>query len=427
MAATAQTSDLSETELAMLVEDGVSSANMCSDLERWEQALPRSEEYAKLLLDIKGYQAVCSLPIDDLTKKDAQSALGDEPLAARLEDNVLTLFARGKKDQLYLCCSISSADWTALGQSNLFGTRLRLAEADKVLLKLALFAPAAGELSDFIHIRGKNAPPEPPFMADVKEGTKGQIIETTLASPELGEIRKLTIYLPPGHKADGSSSILVMADGRSTGYYARMIEPMITQGLIRPVAIIGVHSDVSAIIEPDKALTEIDVRALDYLPEWDKVYAPDLMATHPNRFEQHMRFVTDTLLPWVRTEYGLSTNRLDTGVTGQSNGGVFALYAGFRHPDTFGTSIPVSPGWGNYALRNITKTDTNKATFFIAAGLYEPTFLASAQASASSLEAADYEVTTTWNAAGHSPDQTEAMLFKYLPLAFPPTQNLTKP
>lgn len=419
IAAIAQSQNTPEAELAGLVKAGVGPSNFCTDLERWEQTLPRSEAHENLFADMKAYQAICSLPATNLTEVDAQAALGDAPLAADLTDNILTLFARSEKRDPLLCCSVSNAAWTKLGQSGLWAARLRLAEADKALLKLAIFDHEASDLSEPILIRGENAPAEALFMANPEDDTKGQVIEAALASPQLGEMRKLTIYLPPNHQGDGSTAVLIMADGQSAGYYARMVEPMIAAGLIKPLAIIGIHSGNRSIVDPDQALADYDVRALDYLPSFVQQHAPDLLSTHPNRFENHMSFVVDTLLPWAREKYGLSADRLNTGVTGQSNGAVFALNAGFLHPETFGTSIPISPGWRGHTMQDAPKLVGEAATFFIAAGLYEPGFLASAQASASGLRAAGYDVKTTWNAAGHSPDQTKAMLFKYLPQAFP--------
>lgn len=416
----AQTPLSPEADLLTLREAGVSSANFCADLERWEKTLGFTEEDAPLLQSIKGYQAACSLPAEDLSQADASAALGEEPLSVTLTGDMLTLFARSPENAPYLCCSIRSVAWKQLNQSGLWAGRLRIAQPDKALLQFSIFDPKASGLSDSILIHGANAPAKSLFMADPDLAHKGQLIETTLTSPELGETRKITIYLPAGHKADGSTSTLIMADGTATAYYARMVEPMIDAGLIKPLAIIGVHSGQGAIVNMDDALTEYDVRSLDYLPQWDEEYAIDLTKTHPNRFENHMSFVTDTLLPWARDEYGLSTKREDTGVTGQSSGGVFALYAGLLHPEVFAVSLPVSPGWRALALRQALPISGDTSAFFIAAGLYEPSFLRSAQASAESLNTAGYAVTTTWNAAGHSPDQTEAMLFKYLPLAYPP-------
>lgn len=404
---------------------GVGSGNTCKDLERWSKILPRTDDSseAKLLFtEIDGYHSACALPADDLTAEQAKTTLGDAPLHASLEGDTLTLFANTALNAPpAMCCTLWNFNWAKLGKDGLWGARTRLAEADKALIKLAIFDTAKGEMSEFIHLRGPNAPAEALFITDTEQELEGTMIETTLASPELGETRRLIIYLPPNHKPDETTATLIMADGDSARYYARMIDPMIKAGLIRPLALIGVPSGASGIVDPPEELTKYDVRSLDYLPEYDKIHTPEIIATHPNRFEKHMAFVTETLLTWVRTEYGLSSNRLDTGFTGQSNGGVVSLYAGYLHPEIFGISIPISPGWRNQALTELASAKGDKSKFFIAAGLYEPSFLASARASAAGLKAAGYDVTTTWNAAGHSPDQTEAMLFKYLPLAFPPS------
>ncbi|TDE18589.1 alpha/beta hydrolase [Dyadobacter psychrotolerans] len=58
---------------------------------------------------------------------------------------------------------------------------------------------------------------------------------------------------------------------------------------------------------------------------------------------QFLRFVKDTLKPFVDKEYRTKPDRLNTGMGGSSVGGLLAIYAALMFPDVFGRLMIFSP------------------------------------------------------------------------------------
>ena len=387
---------------------GVSPAMPCAWLDARLKQLAEevsAEDWRRARL----LNAVCALPTDDLTLADAEKALGDRPFSVALDDNSVTLIARtdGAKPQ-GLCCTVQDVTWTRIGQSRrLWAVRLRLERAREALLTLTVVNDLDAPWPDFVRLRGPEAPPAPVIWLDPEIKGGGEVVEETLFSPQLNETRKLTIWRPPGFDPAKRYPALVLADGASAAYYARMLEPMLYAGDIRPFVVIGVNSGAKAIVDPPDGLPR-DVRSADYLPGFSGRFS--------DRFDQHLAFVADTVLPWAAEGHAIDLD--DVAVAGQSNGGTFALHAGLRRPDRFRAAIPVSPGFGQ--IDDAVGFGPDYADFYISAGLYEPSFLRSATISAAALEAVGALRARRWNAAGHAPDQTDQMFALYLPMVFPP-------
>src|SRR5690606_18568409 len=118
-----------------------------------------------------------------------------------------------------------------------------------------------------------------------------------------------------------------------------------------------------------------------------------------------------------KTEFGVSSDREDASVAGYSNGGVFALWAGLLHPDTFGEAIAMSPG-----LVFVEESDLDRgprATFHLSGGLYEPPFARAARSVDDKLRAAGYDVTGRYLAAGHAQDQWQQVFAEAVEEIYP--------
>src|SRR5262249_17343407 len=149
-----------------------------------------------------------------------------------------------------------------------------------------------------------------------------------------GETRRLAIYLPPGHRTDGDYPALFMADGSdgAVQYDARIIEPLIRSGALPPLIIVGASSGQDGIVEDRSALGP-NIRTLDYVPN----FGGDTV-----RFPAHMRFFSEELVAFAVREYGVTTDARRRVVQGKSNGGVFAFWAAYQHPEAFGNAIASS-------------------------------------------------------------------------------------
>jgi len=154
-------------------------------------------------------------------------------------------------------------------------------------------------------------------------------------SPQLKNARTILVYLPPGYDdpPEERYPVLYMHDGNNvfdaktstTGVEWGVDETaqrLITQGRIRKVIIVGIHST----------------------PQRTKEYAPFRDAAYGGGFgDAYLRFIVETLKPFIDKTYRTLPEREHTGVAGSSLGGLISLYALFQHPGVFGFAGVVSP------------------------------------------------------------------------------------
>lgn len=349
----------------------------------------------------------CRDSVSDVDEAAAREALGDRELAIVRDGDRLTVFARTPQSETSICCSLQGP-MTRIGETDLFVVRHRLADLDRATLA---FIPPAWiadgrnfPWEDIVRWRGPHAPPPPGTV----EQLRGERFERTLWSEHLQETRRIFIYLPPGHDRSQAYPALFMADGAGVMTAALLVERMIDDGLIPPIALVGAGSGADAIVEDRSSLGIADFRSADYLPGFNG---------GGDRFEQHLRFFSEELVAYAVREFGVTPDPQRRAVTGFSNGGSFSVFAALRRPDVFGLSIPLSPSW-----RRLTEEDfaqPTRARFFIGVGLYELTRQRRASTYAEALRAHGYEVALEIPAAGHFQDQEDLMIQHFLPLAFP--------
>lgn len=371
----------------------------CSLLE----AAQPGEELTQQKIDA-GLEA-CALPMDDISPDGAARMLGDDRFAfeAAPETGVLTLYARPHDINARLRISGLSVELTPISDTLAAG-RFGLADMNSAMLTFYL-PPNLAENGRFqIETwRGQDAPP----LRMRLEALEGRIDQFELYSEALGETRRLEIYTPPGFDpAAGPYPAIFMADGGETAYFAHLIETGILTGELEPMIIIGLVSGDWGIV--DEVDPNVDWRNADYLPGWYEAEP---------RFEQHMRFVTDAVVPWAVEHYSISEDPSRRLVMGHSSGGVFALHAGYRHPDQFGWTFPFSPG--RVALDTLDFETEQQARFRFGVGRYEPRFHVSAQNSHAHLIERGYDSELAAFSAGHTDDIRNAVLIDWLGDVFP--------
>ncbi len=59
--------------------------------------------------------------------------------------------------------------------------------------------------------------------------------------------------------------------------------------------------------------------------------------------KRYIRFITDTLKPYIDAKYKTSKKREDTGIGGSSLGGLISIYAGFLYPEVYARLLIFSP------------------------------------------------------------------------------------
>lgn len=208
--------------------------------------------------------------------------------------------------------------------------------------------------------RGPDCPP-PPERARVLQGTLRTV---DFESKSLGTTRKVTVYVPPGSTEGEAAPVVYMADGEAVGEFARVLEPLVLSLEIPKVVLVGTHSG-GYIGNPSLDLSDYDpskdLRAAEYLPMMNSEH-----------FGAHERFFCEEVPAWAEQEFGVSGDRDLKAVFGFSNGGRFAVTMGLRHPDRFGTAIAFSVAAGDAPVLAVPPEES--ATFFFAAGIWEPGF-----------------------------------------------------
>lgn len=163
--------------------------------------------------------------------------------------------------------------------------------------------------------------------------------------------QRLTIWLPPGYDdGDRSYPVLYMHDGHN------LFDPVksnfnkvwaadkamimaAAKGQVEPHIIVGLWPPG-------------DDRYRQYLPK--TVYdiansrikaGMDRLAAGPVVSDIYLRWITDTLKPWLDTNFRTKTGAEFTAMAGSSMGGLMSCYAFFERPDIFGRAACVSTHW----------------------------------------------------------------------------------
>lgn len=329
------------------------------------------------------------------------------PNTAALEvqgDNVLFV-ARASAPAVSVAGTIT-APMERITGTDLWAARFRIASIERALLKFMAIDSATWQMlpgTKAIDWRGPRAALAP--LA--KSKLTGRIVKRQLWSDALQETRKVNVYLPPGFSVERRYPALYMGDGDFIFGWAAVIEPLIDSGAIVPIVIVAAEAGQPGIVE-DRSTLGVDVRSADYLPDFHNA---------GDRFERHMRFFTQELLPYAEREFALTPDRTKRAIQGQSNSAVFARWAGYEHPELFGAVLAFSHGWSAKGNRPA-PGDPRRASFVFSAGLYEAGFYVSTKRTAAILRADGYDVTEEYAFAGHDPTAWSMMLVKYLPRAF---------
>jgi predicted alpha/beta superfamily hydrolase len=157
------------------------------------------------------------------------------------------------------------------------------------------------------------------------------------ASPQEGRTRTVRIYTPdaydsaaPGHRFP----VLYMHDGQNVFAHPESavfdtwcanlaLERLVAAGRVEPWLIVAVDSTHE--------------RLAEYSP-WDEP-----RSNIPARAAPYVRFLVETLKPYIERNYRTRPGSEWTGVMGSSLGGLMSLYLGCKHPELFGRIGALSP------------------------------------------------------------------------------------
>lgn len=204
-----------------------------------------------------------------------------------------------------------------------------------------------------------NAPPQP--WAESDSGVPaGQVELFQMHSDVLDNDRRVWVYTPSGYRLDGEPySLLVLFDGDNYTHWIpapTILDNLIAAERIEPVVAVLLDS-------PDRS---VELRYYDPFVD----------------------FLIKELVPWVRSEYHVTTDPAKAVVGGMSLGGLTAAFVALRHPEVFGNVLSQSgsfsygiDGPGSYGIeigpeeewltRQYATCDRLPLRFYLEAGLLE--------------------------------------------------------
>ena len=184
----------------------------------------------------------------------------------------------------------------------------------------------------------------------------------TFQMPQLGNReRTIRVFLPRNYfKTKLSFPVLYMQDGQNlfdpaTSYGGRdwqIPSTMDKMPLSKQIIIVGIDNGESNRINE---------------------YAPYATKNGGGEGDPYMRFIVETLKPFIDNEYRTLPQRETTGIAGSSMGGLIAFYAGLRFRDVFGKVGPMSPAlWFNPKVLDMLKQSVEpKSNFYVVASKTE--------------------------------------------------------
>ncbi len=271
--------------------------------------------------------------IEDLpTPAVIERVLGKESGAISIQGKVLTFAARSKADGVRMTGGIQMP-LKKLPGSDLWALQLEYDRWDRAVITYGFVDTWKDKIANSNVrtrvYRGRHARPAP----EMAEPLRGTLLKVSFPSRNLGTERGVMVYLPPDCEKLRDLPAVFMADGQSTRDFAQVLEPLIREGRVRPTVIVGMyHGDYVG------GFTDIE----HYDASKDLRFAEYIEGPYPERFDAHMKFVADELVPWAIAQFHVSPKAADHVIFGFSNGGAFAAAAAVLRPDVFQKAFPFS-------------------------------------------------------------------------------------
>lgn len=323
---------------------------------------------------------------------------GRAVVGASLERDVLTFVANAASPKLLLQGGVNEP-MARIEGSDQWTLRVQRPDWDRAFFSYGFVAnpnlwARSGEW------RGVHAPAKPE-----RAGTlKGSLRTETLYSPALKESRKLFVYLPPV-KGKGAMPAFYATDGEQTERFAKILEPLILAGRVRPCAIVGVdHGGYRGDLAMAPYDARLNFRTREYVPGVD-----------PERFGLHRRFFTEEARAFAQKRFRLSGKREDMAAMGYSDGAVCLASVASSKPTLYGSVLLMSmysPFKGRFTK--------DAPRFFLSAGRLEAPLDRYASDLYRSLD--PKRASLSLYVAAHEPDQWELALATVAPKVFPPSE-----
>ena len=161
---------------------------------------------------------------------------------------------------------------------------------------------------------------------------RAEVLHEAFEIPQLIRTRRISVLLPADyHATDRRYPVLYLQDGQNLfDDYA----PYGSWGLRKRLAFMR-----------DKGLGELIVIAIDHAESERMSEFTPSFRTRLGRGQgkQYVRFLADTLKPYVDRHFRTRPDRAHTGIGGSSLGGLISIYAGLMYPEVYSKLMIFSP------------------------------------------------------------------------------------
>jgi predicted alpha/beta superfamily hydrolase len=174
---------------------------------------------------------------------------------------------------------------------------------------------------------------------------------SAISSPELGNSRQLSLYLPPSYSENTLKTItnlVIMHDGQN----------LFTSGLCSgccPFGCWGIHTPLNNNIiggQMEEVIVVGVFNTNNRISEY--TYSRDPSNGGGNG-EAYLNFLENTLIPFIGARYRVSTTRSATSMIGSSLGGLISCYGGYSRPQRWSKVGCMSSSfwWNNQDFNNV--------------------------------------------------------------------------
>ncbi|MEP6989931.1 MAG: alpha/beta hydrolase-fold protein [bacterium] len=173
-----------------------------------------------------------------------------------------------------------------------------------------------------------------PTRAASTASSSVSILSDHFFMPQLGRARRIRLYLPPGYAGSRRRyPVLYMQDGQNVFDAATSFagEWGIDETL----------DSLHAAGDPGLIVVAADNDGAHRLDEYDPWVNPTAKYGG-GEGDAYVKFLTETLKPYVDRHYRTRPGRMTTAIGGSSMGGLIALYAALARPDVFGKAAVFS-------------------------------------------------------------------------------------
>lgn len=312
---------------------------------------------------------------------EAERRLGGDHLTYWIDGQTLNIAARTQTAEARLTGTFQEGLQPMSTVGSLWGATYRVPQIARSVIEMGLEGVQVRPLV----YRGPQAPLAPPSNTVLK----GRAETVEINSVALGHVRKVEIYIPPGSAPKGGWPLLIAANGEDIGRYLGVIDALIEQRQIQPVAVAAIWSGSSS-------------------GEYLRVKDPDAWG-------RHAMFVQREVMPMLETRFGATRNPAQKMLFGVGNGGDWAVQAALRDPSMARHVAALSvSGLSEPPFRS-----GRNLHLYMAAGAYEGTYLRGSRQICALASASGTPCVLEVTASGHAPLIWETQLAKALKAVFP--------